>query len=83
MNNGKIYFFTRIGAKSKIANQIINKFPNNYNTYIEPFAGSALFFFSFKKNKNTNYILNDIDPTIYSIWNDIKKVKKDKLLELN
>lgn len=83
MDKNKIYFFTRIGGKRKIANEIINYFPYNYNIYIEPFAGSAQIFLALKKNDNTKYILNDIDLTIYSMWIDIKKVKKDDLFEFN
>ena len=61
MEKDRIYFFTRIGGKSKIAQNIINLFPGTYTTYIEPFVGSGQVFLRLKKHKKVNYILNDLD----------------------
>jgi DNA adenine methylase len=81
MGSQKIYFFTRIGGKSKIADKIIEYFPRHYDTYIEPFAGSAQVFLSLKTSEKTRYILNDLDTDIYHLWKDMKRACKDKLKE--
>ena len=39
--------FARIGGKSKLAMQIINYFPDNYDLYVEPFVGAGNIFKNF------------------------------------
>jgi len=82
MNDTKLYFFTRIGAKSRFAPQIIHHFPENYSTYIEPFAGSGKIFLTLQKQKDVQYVLNDLDKDIYCLWKDMSRTSADSKEEL-
>jgi DNA adenine methylase len=62
MNRSPLFY---VGDKFKLLKQIIPYFPNNINTYYEPFVGGGS---SFTNVLNANrYILNDIDINIISI----------------
>ena len=69
------------GGKSKIANKIISKFPKNYDTYVEPFAGGASVYW--KETKAKRYVINDKDKDVYNLYKSAKnspsKVKSCKL----
>lgn len=62
------------GGKSGMYNKILNHFPSpeQYNTYIEPFAGS--FIVGLKKDPSKVEIFNDLNKNIYSVY----KVISDK-----
>jgi len=53
----------RIGKKTKIKNDVIQLFPNNYDLYVEPFVGSGAIFLN-GKLENKKSILNDLDKNI-------------------
>lgn len=58
----------RKGGKSKIANQLIELFPNKYKTYVEPFFGAGNIFFRIPNNKKAKInIINDLDKDVYSV----------------
>lgn len=58
--------FGRLGGKSKIANQLISYFPDNYNLYVEPFVGAGNVFFRLSEEKKTNpMIINDLDEDVF------------------
>jgi DNA adenine methylase len=65
--------FSRVGGKSKLAEQIIKLIPK-HETYIEAFAGSGCIFF--KKPLSSVNILNDIDKNIYDMMRDLAVVDK-------
>jgi DNA adenine methylase len=55
-----------MGGKSKLADYIISKFPENYDIYVEPFLGAGNVFFRIplEQRAKTN-IINDLDEDIY------------------
>jgi DNA adenine methylase len=67
----------RLGNKTKIANKIINNFPE-HTTYFEPFFGAGGIFFNKPKAKY-NY-LNDLDNDVYNLYKVILN-NRDKLIE--
>jgi len=72
-----------MGGKSLIAKQIINKFPINYNTYVEPFFGAGNVFFRIPNEKREKInVINDLDKDIYIIMKELQKRGKiiDKTL---
>lgn len=67
-------FFSRMGGKSKIAKKLINQFPNpdSYTIYVEPFIGAGNIFFK-KPYQSKTEVINDLDDTIYSIFQGVQK----------
>jgi DNA adenine methylase len=69
--------FGRSGGKSKIANQIISYFPNDYKLYVEPFFGAGNIFFRLPEDKQTNpMIINDLDEDIFIVLKGLQKNSK-------
>ena len=69
--------FSRIGGKYHIREKIVGMFPNDYNTYVEPFLGGGQVLLELLQNHyNTDikYVGNDLNKDIYNIWSDFKKV---------
>jgi DNA adenine methylase len=64
----------RMGGKSKLARQIINKFPD-FKTYVEPFLGAGNIFLRMPYHMihDKQIILNDIDFDIYFIFSQLQK----------
>lgn len=64
----------RIGGKSKIANQLIENFPD-FNTYVEPFLGAGNVFLRIPEHMlvGKKIILNDLDTIIYTIFTGLQK----------
>jgi len=84
----RIYFFTRIGGKHRVAPEIVRMFPSEgFDTYIEPFAGSAQVFLYMVSpssgcsliQPSTKIVLNDVDRDIYLLWKDVKHVDPKKM----
>lgn len=48
-----------VGGKHRLAPLIINKFPNDYRLYLEPFCGAASVFFAITPQKGKVEVLND------------------------
>ncbi|NDE16024.1 hypothetical protein EBZ80_13945 [bacterium] len=70
-----IFFFPRIGGKSALSPRLIEKFPkdNSFDTYVEPFCGSAQTFLRYCPLTPKRMVLNDLDPEISSMWSDVKR----------
>jgi DNA adenine methylase len=69
--------FARMGGKSRIADQLISYFPDDYNLYVEPFLGSGNIFFRLPEDKKTNpMIINDLDKDIYIVMKALQKNPK-------
>lgn len=64
--------FPRAGGKRYIAKRLIELFPSNYTelTYVEPFVGGGGMFF--RKQKSTQEIINDLDTSVYAVFNEVK-----------
>lgn len=71
--NSPIKYF---GGKGTMFNKIIKHFPENYQTYIEPFAGS--FSIGLKKPICPIEIYNDKEKNVYSLY---KVLSDEKLFE--
>jgi len=60
------------GSKRNIADEILKYFPKNFETLIEPFAGSAAISIasasSYKANK---FIINDVNKPLMALWGNI------------
>ena len=64
----------RVGGKSKIADFIVSKFPEEAKeTYVEPFVGGGSIFFS-KPYESKVEVINDKDKDIADIYKDYKVV---------
>ena len=62
------------GGKSQLSSYVehLLKISDINNTYIEPFAGGfGVGLELLYSNSINNVVLNDLDPSIYSIWNYI------------
>lgn len=55
----------RFGGKSKLKLRLIEMFPKDYNTYVEPFVGAGNVFYATPKVENE--IINDKDKDMYII----------------
>ncbi len=66
------------GSKRNLANHILRYFPQKFNRLIEPFCGSGAITISaayyFKAN---SFLLNDINPALISLWNEIVNNPKE------
>ena len=70
---GLIPLFCRAGTKYRIRKTIINLFPKEYNTYVEPFVGGGSIFLNAPKNSKKE-IINDNDREIIKGFRLIKRV---------
>jgi DNA adenine methylase len=60
--------FGRMGGKSKLAKQLVSRFPS-YKIYIEPFVGAGNVFF---KQQCETEIINDLDGYVYDVLTGLK-----------
>jgi DNA adenine methylase len=81
----RIYFFTRIGGKHRVAPRLVDAFPlEGFTTYVEPFAGSAQVFLYMASQPQqprslSKIVLNDLDRDIYDMWKDVTRVSKERM----
>lgn len=60
-----------IGGKSKIGKWVVPFYPNNIETYVEPFSGMFWCFFNMDLNQFTNLkrvVYNDFNPLNYNLF---------------
>ena len=71
---------TYYGGKANIADWIIDKFPENYQSlhYVEPFAGGLSVLFTKKKSNMES--INDLDENISNFWTVLRDPELSKLL---
>ncbi len=62
--------FFYVGDKYKLMKQLKKLFPQNIDTYIEPFCGGGS---SFLNTKANNCLLNDIDSNVIALHNTISQ----------
>jgi len=77
-----VSIFRRVGGKFRVKEKIIKFFPE-FDTYVEPFAGSAGVFRGLTIDKDKKYVLNDLNTDIYDIWRDIKRISPEKFRKMN
>lgn len=71
-----------IGGKSKIGKWIVNHYPTNMETYVEPFGGMFWCFFNMDLNKYPNLkevVYNDFNPLNYNLFQCLSN--PDRLLQ--
>lgn len=80
-----IFFFPRIGGKSSLSPRFINMFPPDasFDTYVEPFCGSAQTFLRYSPQTPKRMVLNDLDPEIASMWSDSKRASARVLQKMD
>ena len=66
------------GNKSRYANHIIKHFPEEYNTYIEPFIGSGALLL---KTQPIKWIINDLNKDLINIWKNVKN-EPEEIIQL-
>lgn len=67
-----------MGGKSKLAKQIIERFPTGYDTFVETFVGAGNIFFRIPDEKKAKKnVINDLDKDIYIIMKELKERGKD------
>ena len=64
-----------VGDKYKLMPQLSKLFPQSIDNYIEPFVGGGSSFLNTNANQ---YYLNDIDPWIIRIHEELNKYTDDK-----
>lgn len=70
---GKMNIINWPGSKKRLLAQIVKYIPQDIDTYIEPFVGSGVVFIYLLFNSNiNNFIIGDLNPDIYFLWEDIK-----------
>ena len=69
-----------VGDKYKIIGEIKKYFPNNINTFIEPFLGGGSVYLNVIAKK---YFLNDIDKNIIQLHNFLTQYSDEKILLKN
>lgn len=63
-----------MGGKSKLAKQIIERFPTGYDTFVETFVGAGNIFFRIPDEKRAKKnVINDLDEDIYIIMKELKE----------
>lgn len=70
-------FIKWVGGKSRILHKIIDSFPKNYNTLIEPFVGSGVVGLNVTSSK---WIINDINSDLMNCYKHIKEIDPSTLL---
>jgi len=67
------------GSKRPIAKEIVESFPENIDTYYEPFCGgcSVLYYLLNSERKANKYICSDINNDLIDLWNTIKNNPND------
>jgi DNA adenine methylase len=71
----------RLGGKVLLKKEIVNRFfPNSddYKTYVEPFVGGGSVYF-FKDKDGHKEVVNDIDPSLYTIFKGFQKYPANKI----
>lgn len=62
------------GGKRDLIEVIIEQFPNNYNTYHEPFIGAGALFFHIEPNKGS---INDTNTRLINYYEEIRDNPED------
>ena len=58
------------GGKTSLLSKFVEKFPQKFNRYIEPFLGGGAVFFSL--SKEVPAIINDLNPEIFNLYSLIR-----------
>ena len=65
--------FRWAGGKTKMLKHYVSILPDDYERYVEPFFGGGAMFLHIKsKNPRTKCFINDINPSIISIYESIR-----------
>jgi DNA adenine methylase len=65
--------FIWAGGKNKMLKKYADHLPEKFNKYIEPFfGGGAMFVWAQKKNPEAEFVINDVNAGIISIYREIK-----------
>nr|WP_257722278.1 Dam family site-specific DNA-(adenine-N6)-methyltransferase [Helicobacter himalayensis] len=70
--------FFYVGDKYKLMPQLQNLFPQDIDTYIEPFVGGGSSFLNIKAKK---YLLNDLDTNLITLHTFLQSQNKEELLK--
>ena len=62
------------GGKSQLVEKLLNRTPDNYNMYYEPFIGGGAFLFALKPK---SAVINDINEQLINIYNHLQACPLD------
>lgn len=79
----RLVSFCYVGGKYKNREKIISQFPEQYDTYVEPFVGSGQIFLNIGKRDGVLYVINDKNKDIYHLWKDFQTLSPDKVKQLS
>lgn len=79
---GRLVSFSYVGGKYRTRKKIMALFPDQYDTYIEPFLGSGQIFLNIGKRTGTQYIINDKNKDIYHMWKDFQSLSPEEVKHL-
>lgn len=67
------------GSKRSQSNELLSMFPNEFDTYYEPFVGGGSMLMALLKSDKLvkNYICSDINKDLIELWNYIKQYPKE------
>lgn len=77
-------FIKYAGSKARLAEQIIDSFPDSFNNYFEPFLGGGSIFlnFSVDDSKKRKYFLSDLSFSLMNCWHTVKNHPNELIREL-
>ena len=64
--------FCRVGKKNPIKDNIIQKIPNDFDLYVEPFVGSGIIYLNMNL-ENKKSVINDLDKDLIEGHKSVKK----------
>lgn len=67
------------GSKRSQSNELLSMFPNEFDTYYEPFVGGGSMLMALLRSDKSvkNYICSDINKDLIELWNYVKQYPKE------
>lgn len=76
-------FFSYVGSKNKVVENILSQFPTDFLNYYEPFVGGGSVFWGLPVVKNKNYFLSDLNDSLINTYKIVQENVKELIRELS